>query len=108
MWRFGAVSILSAFLLFGVELLMGKYALPLFGGTPAVWTACLVFFQLGLLAGYAYAHALLVSLPVRRQAQVHGALLVAALGMLIGRAVAFGAPLTPAPAAPWSESELVV
>lgn len=48
----------SAALLFTVEPLIGKALLPLAGGTPAVWTTCLLFFQAALLAGYAYAHAI--------------------------------------------------
>ena len=45
---------LSAFLLFQVQPLIGKYILPWFGGTAATWTTCLLFFQVLLLAGYAY------------------------------------------------------
>lgn len=54
---FGPTIFLGAFLLFGVQPLLGKFLLPWFGGTPAVWTTCLLFFQGALLAGYAYAHA---------------------------------------------------
>ena len=54
--RIGLTIFAGAFLLFQVQLLMGKYILPWFGGTPAVWTACLLFFQVLLLAGDAYAH----------------------------------------------------
>src|SRR5690349_13281434 len=53
---YAAAIFLSAFLLFQVQLIVGKYILPFFGGAPAVWTTCLVFFQLLLLLGYAYAH----------------------------------------------------
>src|SRR5262249_9323479 len=54
-----AVTIfLGAFLLFQIQPIMGKYVLPWFGGAPAVWSTCLVFFQLVLLAGYLYAHGL--------------------------------------------------
>jgi hypothetical protein len=53
---FGSAILLSAFLLFEVEPLIAKLILPWFGGSAAVWTACLLFFQLTLLAGYAYAH----------------------------------------------------
>src|ERR1700743_2357701 len=49
---------LSSFLLFQLEPMMGRYILPWFGGGPAVWTVCLLFFQTSLLAGYAYAHFL--------------------------------------------------
>jgi len=48
---------LSAFLMFTVEPLVGRLLLPLFGGGPMVWTAVLLFFQVVLVAGYAYAHA---------------------------------------------------
>jgi hypothetical protein len=47
---------LSAFLLFQVQPIAARYILPWFGGGPAVWTSCLLFFQIGLLAGYLYAH----------------------------------------------------
>jgi hypothetical protein len=77
---FGALMFLSAFLLFVVQPLIGKYILPWFGGTPAVWTACMLFFQALLLAGYAYAHALANRRPLRRQALVH--LLLAAVTIL--------------------------
>ena len=53
---FGSAILLSAFLLFEVEPLIAKFILPWFGGSAAVWTACLLFFQLTLFAGYAYAH----------------------------------------------------
>jgi hypothetical protein len=59
--------------------MMGRYILPWFGGGPAVWTACLLFFQTCLLAGYAYAHWLASSSNVRSQVRVHVALLLASL-----------------------------
>jgi hypothetical protein len=73
---YGLTLFLSAFLLFLVQPLLGKYILPWFGGTPAVWTTCMLFFQLMLLAGYGYAHLLAVRLPLRRQALVHGSLVL--------------------------------
>ena len=51
-----AALFLAAFLLFQVQPMLGKALLPWFGGTPAVWTVCLLFFQALLLGGYAYAH----------------------------------------------------
>jgi hypothetical protein len=48
---------LGAFLLFAVQPILGRTLLPMFGGGPAVWTVCLLFFQIGLLGGYVYAHA---------------------------------------------------
>jgi SAM-dependent methyltransferase len=58
-------------LLFVVQPMVGKMILPLFGGTPAVWSACMVFFQAALLGGYTYAHVSTRSLGVRRQAMAH-------------------------------------
>jgi len=49
---------LNAFLLFLLEPLFGKLALPHLGGTAAVWTTCMLFFQIALVAGYLYSHAL--------------------------------------------------
>jgi hypothetical protein len=72
----------GAFLLFQVQPLIGKYILPWFGGGPGVWTTCLLFFQVVLLGGYGYAHWLTSRLRPRRQAMVHGVLLVAAAALL--------------------------
>ena len=63
----------SAFLLFLVQPILGKQILPWFGGTPAVWTTCLLFFQVLLLAGYVYAHGITTWLRPRSQALLHGA-----------------------------------
>ena len=88
---------LSAFLLFGVQPLAGKYSLPWFGGTPAVWTTCMLFFQIMLLAGYAYAYVSTRWLRPRRQAQVHLALLALTLAVLAARALLSGSPVAPGP-----------
>lgn len=78
-----AVTIfLSAFLLFAVQPIIGKVILPWFGGTAAVWTACLLFFQAVLLGGYAYAHLTTRWLQPRAQAAVHVVLLLASLASL--------------------------
>ncbi|HLW12161.1 MAG TPA: hypothetical protein VKU81_05630, partial [Casimicrobiaceae bacterium] len=69
----------SAFLLFLVQPIIAKQILPWFGGSAAVWTTCLVFFQSALLAGYAYADFVVRRLSLRRQAILHAALLVASL-----------------------------
>jgi SAM-dependent methyltransferase len=73
---------LSAFLLFLVQPILAKQILPWFGGAAIVWTMCMVFFQLVLLLGYAYAHWLTSRVPGPRQAWVHIALLVAGLAFL--------------------------
>ncbi len=67
--------LVSAFLLFQVEPVIAKIILPWFGGSAAVWTACLLFFQVALLAGYLYAHALIRYLKPRAQAALHLGLL---------------------------------
>ena len=72
----------GAFLLFLVQPLIGKYILPWFGGAPAVWTTCMLFFQLLLLAGYAYAHFSARWLKPRVQAIVQLILLIAAMALL--------------------------
>ncbi len=78
-----AVTIfLSAFLLFQVQPLIAKIILPWFGGSAAVWSAALMFFQISLLAGYAYAHVVARYLKPRMQAIVHGALLLGSLALL--------------------------
>jgi len=73
---------LSAFLLFQVQPLIAKIILPWFGGSAAVWAAALLFFQLSLLAGYAYAHALIKLAKARTQLLIHGTLLLASCALL--------------------------
>src|ERR1044072_9282740 len=73
--------LLSAFLLFAVQPLLGKMILPLLGGAPAVWNAAMVFFQAMLLAGYAYAHFTSGMKP-SRQAALHLVLLVICAAVL--------------------------
>ena len=72
---FGATILLSAFLLFQVQPLIAKLILPWFGGSAAVWTSCMLFFQMALLGGYAYAHWL-NGQKGSRQAYIHAGLLV--------------------------------
>ncbi len=76
-----SLSLLSAFLLFQVQPVISKFILPWFGGSPGVWTTCMVFFQVVLFAGYAYAHAL-TRLRLRTQFVVHAILVIAALACL--------------------------
>ncbi|WP_167508078.1 fused MFS/spermidine synthase [Corallococcus aberystwythensis] len=95
MVRYALAIFTSAFLLFGIQPLAGRYALPWYGGTPSVWTACMLFFQAVLLAGYAYAHAVASRLRPRTQALLHLGLLTVAVVALAARAVWAGSPLTP-------------
>lgn len=92
---FAVVIFLGAFLLFSVQLLLGKYILPWFGGTAGVWTTCLFFFQTTLLAGYGYAHGSVNRFTLKSQSRVHVAVLLASL-LLMG----FGALLWPSPITP--------
>ncbi|MEO8144975.1 MAG: fused MFS/spermidine synthase, partial [Betaproteobacteria bacterium] len=82
MYLFAATVFTSAFLLFLVQPIIAKQILPWFGGNASVWTVCLVFFQLVLLGGYAYADALVRRLAPRTQAIVHTVLLAASLAFL--------------------------
>src|SRR5436309_15685014 len=76
---FAPTIFLSAFLLFCSEPMVGKMMLPLLGGAASVWITCLLFFQLMLLAGYGYAHALERYLKVRAQMLAHLGLMIVAL-----------------------------
>lgn len=78
---YGITIVSSAFLLFLVQPIIAKQILPWFGGTAAVWTVCVVFFQAVLLAGYAYAHGLTRRSP-RTQSTFHTLLLLASLATL--------------------------
>ncbi len=68
---FGVTLFASAALLFCVEPMVARMLMPLLGGAPAVWITCMLFFQAALLLGYAYAHASIAWLGVRRQAALH-------------------------------------
>ena len=70
---------LSSFLVFQVQPLIGKYILPWFGGTPDVWTSCMLFFQMALLGGYAYAHAIVGHFGIRKQVIIHSIVLCVTL-----------------------------
>jgi hypothetical protein len=77
--RYAAPVFLGAFLLFALQPMAGKRILPRFGGGPAVWTTCMLLFQVLLLAGYAYAHLIATRLSPRLQRRLHvGALLLSA------------------------------
>src|SRR4051812_1751176 len=69
----------SAFLLFQIEPLVSKVILPWFGGSPAVWTTCLLFFQTLLFLGYAYAHVSTRFCTRRQQVVLHIALIALSL-----------------------------
>src|SRR6266545_4335871 len=76
MLLYALTILVSAFLLFQVQPVIAKIILPWFGGSAAVWTTCLLFFQLVLLLGYSYSHALVRYFKPRMQMLVHAALLL--------------------------------
>ncbi|ALG62179.1 MULTISPECIES: spermidine synthase [Citromicrobium] len=78
---FVATILLGSFLLFLVQPLVARLALPQLGGAPAVWNSAMLVYQALLLGGYAYAHAI-SRLTIRRQALIHLALMVVALVFL--------------------------
>ena len=78
---------IGAFLLFLVQPMAARFVLPWFGGSPSVWSTCLLFFQAALLAGYVYAH-LTRRLGPAKQARVHLVLLAIAIVTL---------PIVPSP-----------
>lgn len=102
---YALVIFLAAFLLFQIQPLIGKVILPWFGGSPSVWSTSLLFFQLLLVGGYAYAHWLTARLSVRKQAGVHLALLGLSLGLLLLTGLAWALPITPDfKCVPWGQS----
>src|SRR5580658_5396436 len=94
MLLYAATIFLSAFLLFQVQPLIAKIILPWFGGSAAVWSAAMLFFQLVLLAGYAYAHFLIRRLRAQGQWTVHAGLLAVSCALL---------PILPSPS--WKPPE---
>lgn len=97
----------SAFLLFQVQPLLSKQILPWFGGSPAVWTTAMLFFQTLLCLGYLYAHALASLRSRQLQAQIHVVLLVVAA--FLAYKVLPGADLRPqSPDSPVSQVLLIL
>ncbi|MDE0865627.1 MAG: fused MFS/spermidine synthase [Rubripirellula sp.] len=76
---FFANAFLAAFLLFQIQPLAGKLIMPTYGGATSVWTACLLFFQVTLLAGYGYAFVLATVCKPRTQIVIHSMLLIGAV-----------------------------
>ena len=89
---FGLCIFLSAFLLFQVEPMIAKIILPWFGGTSAVWSTVVLFFQVLLTGGYAYAHWLLRK---RRREVLHLALLGISLALVLVLGSIWKSPIIP-------------
>jgi len=79
---YAATILVSSFLLFLVQPIIAKQILPWFGGSAAVWTTCLVFFQVALLAGYAYSDYSNRAMKHKMQSTIHIALLLISLAVL--------------------------
>jgi hypothetical protein len=90
---FAVCIFLSAFLLFQVQPLIAKIILPWFGGTPAVWSTVMVYFQVMLTGGYAYAHWL--SGRSRRRESIHQVLLIISLILILVLGLTWKSPITP-------------
>ena len=73
---------LSGFLLFQVQPMMARYILPWFGGSATTWTVCLLFFQIALLLGYAYAYLFTKPFGLRTQIIVHVCVVAVSLASL--------------------------
>lgn len=90
LWFYALTLFVSAFLLFLVQPMIGKMILPRLGGTPQVWNTCMVFFQMVLLAGYAYTHTVSSRLQLRKQLLIHGLVLLVPVLVLLGAAALSG------------------
>ena len=93
-WYFVLTIFISAFLLFQIQPLVGKYVSPWFGGGSAVWTTCMLFFQLFLLGGYTYAH-LINKLNLRTQGKLHAIIILSSLVLVISLFFVWETPVTP-------------
>lgn len=80
--KFLVTIFISAFLLFQIQPILAKVALPYFGGGAAIWTACMLFFQLFLLLGYLYSHCLTKLSNLNHQVAIHSTLIGASLYFL--------------------------
>lgn len=98
---FSVALLVGAALMFAVQPMVARLVLPLFGGAPAVWNTCVLFFQAALLAGYAYAHWAPRYLGLRRHAFIHLVLLACAALLLPFAVSPDWAPPAEAPPALW-------
>lgn len=92
---FGLALFLSGLLLFQVELIIGKYILPWFGGSPAAWITGMLVFQLLLLAGYGYAHLIATRVKWKTQVLAHLCIVAGSIMLLVLCGVVWPSPITP-------------
>lgn len=93
---YGLTIFVSAFLLFQIQPLISKYILPWFGGSTAVWTTAMMFFQLLLLGGYAYAHYM-SKLSAKIQTRVHLIVIAVMMAWMVAMSFYWQTPITPGP-----------
>src|SRR5260370_705893 len=86
---------LAGVLLFEAEPMVAKYILPWYGGSAAVWTTCLLFFQVLVLAGYSYAHVIGTRLAPRIQARAHFAVIISGAAAMLLLAIIWKSPILP-------------
>jgi len=104
MFLFAASIFLSAFLLFQIQPMVGKLILPWFGGTPAVWSTVMLFFQVLLTGGYTYAYWLIGRIRTQRQSLVHVVLMASAIVLLVWLSFVWTSPITPDPS--WKPQDI--
>ncbi len=85
----------SAFLIFQVQPMIARVILPWFGGTPAVWSTVMLFFQVLLTGGYAYSYWLAGKVQAQRQGKIHLVFLSISVLLLLGLGVLWPSPITP-------------
>ena len=105
---FAGTLFLSAGLMFLVEPMVAKMVLPRLGGSPAVWTTCMVFFQAMLLAGYAYAHLSVRLLSRRAQIALHLCILLPVAALLLPLTLGSATPAEDQSPAAWLLLRLAV
>ncbi|MBI3175835.1 MAG: fused MFS/spermidine synthase [Chloroflexi bacterium] len=98
MFQFALSIFLSAFLLFQIQPMIGKFLLPWFGGTPAVWSTAMLFFQALLTGGYAYAYWLIGRIRAERQGKLHAGLLGVTALVVMALGLFWPSPITPSAA----------
>jgi len=84
--------------------MIGKVILPWFGGTPAVWSTVMLFFQVLLTGGYAYAYWLIGGATNNRRAGVHTAIIAGAIMVMISLSFLWTSPITPDPS--WKPTDV--
>ena len=82
MWIYVTTVFIGAWLLFQIQPLISRLILPWFGGSTSVWTTCMLFFQILLVGGYAYAHLIVRKLAPKQQAALQVAVVAAAVAIL--------------------------